>query len=95
MFLETKRITKTYKRSSKQGLEHSYQRSSTLAVFQCDSCNCQFERSVGHMDKRRLNNNYFHVCSNCDTKRFAQSKGVERRLIWNMSVDTDLDISKI
>ena len=47
------------------------------------------------MDKRRLNNDYFHVCSNCDTKRFAQSKGVERRRIWNMSVDADLDISKI
>ncbi len=95
MFLETKRITKTYIRASKHGLEHSYQRSSTVAVFRCDCCNCLFERSVGHMDRRRLNNNYFHVCSNCDAKRFAQSKGVERRRIWNMSVDADIDISKI
>jgi predicted RNA-binding Zn-ribbon protein involved in translation (DUF1610 family) len=95
MFLETKRIINTYTRASKQGLEHSYRRSSTIASFRCDNCGDLFERNVGHMDKRRLNNNYFHVCSKCDAKRFAQSKGVERRKIWNMSADTDLDISKI
>lgn len=47
------------------------------------------------MDRRRLNNSYFHVCSNCDAKRFAQKKGVERRKIWGMSVDADIDITKI
>lgn len=95
MFLETRRITNTYLRPSKNGNKHTYTRSSTIALFRCDSCDQNFERSIGHMDRRRLNNNYFHVCRNCDAKRFAQSKGVERRRIWNMSADIDLDISKI
>ena len=95
MFIETKKILKTYIRPSKHGIEHSYKRISTLAVFRCDNCDGVFERTLGHMDKRRLNNTYFHVCSQCDTKRFAQKKSVERRKIWNMSVDADIDITKI
>jgi transcription elongation factor Elf1 len=95
MFIKTKYIDNTYTRASKLGHIHKYTRSSLIAVFECDNCNHIFERNVGHMDKRRLNNEYFHVCSNCDTKRFAQKKGVERRRIWNMSADTDIDISKL
>lgn len=95
MFLETKRITQIYVRPSKNGLEHHYKRTKTVAIFSCDNCNGKFERDIGHMDRRRLNNNYFHVCSRCDAKRFAQSKGIERRKIWNLSADADLDISKI
>lgn len=95
MFLETVKIAQTYSRLSKTGREHVYTRTHTLARFICDACQQPFERLLGNMDYRRLNNNYYHVCSNCDAKRFAQSKGVERRRIWNMSVDTDIDISKI
>ena len=95
MFLETKRVVKNYTRPSKKGVNHTYKRTSIVAAFRCDNCDSFFERQLGHMDKRRLNNNYFHVCSNCDAKRFAQKKGVEKRKIWGMSADTDLDISKI
>lgn len=96
MFIETKRVTKTFVRSSKLGQHHSYTRSNTVVVFRCDSCDSKFERSLGNMDHRRLSNNYFHVCKNCDSKRFAQKKGAEKRKIWKMSADdVDLDISKI
>jgi hypothetical protein len=47
------------------------------------------------MDPNRLNNNYFHVCKSCDSKKFAQKKGVEKKQVWNLSVNSDLDISKL
>jgi len=40
------------------------------------------------MDPKRLNNNFYHVCSNCDAKKFAQSKGVEARKVWDMPVSS-------
>jgi hypothetical protein len=46
------------------------------------------------MDHRRLNDTVFHVCPNCDAKRFAQSKGAERKRFWNLTADLDIDISK-
>ena len=92
MFIETKKVTKQYTRSSKLKKSHAYSRIQTIAVFQCDGCESLFERALGKMDYRRLSDNYFHVCSNCNPKKFAQQKGVERRLIWNMPVDSDLKI---
>ena len=47
------------------------------------------------MDYKRLNNNYFHVCDNCDSKKFAQKKGVERKQVWNMSASSDVPIGKL
>jgi DNA-directed RNA polymerase subunit RPC12/RpoP len=95
MFLDTVTITQWYARPSKGGLVHKYQRSKTVARFKCDNCSNNFQRDLGKMDRRRLSNEYYHVCLDCDSKRFAQTKGVERRRLWNMSADTDLDISKI
>ena len=95
MFIETRRVSSVYTRPSKLGKTHEYTRSRQVAVFRCDNCDRIFDRDLGHMDRRRLNDNYFHVCSHCDAKRFAQKKGVERRRIWSMSVDADIDISKI
>lgn len=94
MFLETKKSITQHTRLSKLGTEHAYSRTKTVAVFQCDSCSAGFERDVGKMDYRRLNNRYFHVCPNCNPKQFAQKKSVERRTIWNISVDSDIDISR-
>ena len=95
MFLGTLIITQSYTRHSKSGVNHEYQRSKTVAQFKCDNCDNEFQRDLGKMDRRRLSNEYYHVCSNCDSKQFAQRKGVERRRLWSMSVDTDIDISKI
>ena len=47
------------------------------------------------MDYKRLNNNFFHVCKKCDSKRFAQKKGVERKQVWNMSASSDIPIGKL
>lgn len=95
MFIETKTVTTQYTRNSKEGRSHTYTRNKTLAVFRCDNCDQSFERELGKMDHRRLSNGYFHVCPNCNPKQFAQKRGAERRNIWNMSADTDIDIAKI
>ena len=94
MFLETKKYTAKYTRISKLGRGHEYTRTKTSAVFQCDECGQQFERDLGKMDHRRLNNQYFHVCPTCNPKKFAQKKAVEKRTLWEISVDTDIDISR-
>jgi hypothetical protein len=47
------------------------------------------------MDPKRLSNNYFHVCSSCDAKRFAQRKRVDKSKIWDMKASSLEDISKL
>ena len=95
MFINTKKTMARYSRPSKFGNNHTYSRSKTMAIFKCDNCNAIFERPIGSMDRKRLSNDYYHVCSNCDSKRFAQIKGVERRRIWDSPIDSDLTIGKI
>jgi hypothetical protein len=51
-----------------------------------------FEREQGKMDRQRISNHYFHVCTNCNPKQFAQSKGAEQRRIWSLSADSDKNI---
>jgi hypothetical protein len=91
---KTEKKTK-HVRQSKTGKEHAYYRTKTMILLRCDSCNEEFVRDRGSMDPKRLNNNYFHVCSNCDVKRFAQRKGVERKQVWNLSASSDLPIGKL
>ena len=47
------------------------------------------------MDPKRLSNNYFHVCSCCDAKRFAQKTGVKRKQVWNLKASSNIPIGKI
>jgi hypothetical protein len=84
MFIRTEFRQTQHIRTSKRGVNHSYMRKKTVVVFRCDACQEVFTRDKGSMDPNRLNNNYYHVCSNCDAKKFAQSKGVESRKVWNM-----------
>ena len=95
MFIETKKIKAQYTRISRLGVAHYYTRTKTIAVFQCDDCNTVFTRELGKMDYRRLNNIYFHVCPNCNPKKFAQKRGVEKRTVWKLTADSDKDISRI
>ena len=95
MFIQTKKQKNQYVRLSKLGNQHNYTRIKTLAIFKCDNCDLVFERDLKNIDRKRLSNNYFHCCSNCDTKRFAQRTGAEHKKIWDMPSDTDLDISKL
>jgi len=95
MFLREYSISLRHTRRSKLGKEHVYWRTRRQCVFHCDSCDTEFERLRGSMDPKRLSNNYFHVCSKCDAKKFAQKKGVERKQVWTLSASSDLPISKL
>lgn len=94
MFLKTETRKRYFTRNSKLDKPHTYSRNYTVVVFRCDNCSNIFERERGSMSPKRLSNHYFHVCPNCDPKRFAQRKGIERRFIWDKPVDSNLDISK-
>lgn len=94
MFLKTETERSEYTRTSKLGIEHTYYRNKTLAVFRCDNCDQQFKRDLKHVDRKRLSNNYFHCCSDCDAKRFAQRKGIERKKIWDMPASSTLPVGK-
>jgi ribosomal protein L37AE/L43A len=94
MFLKTVIVEGQYIRVSKCGQEHAYKRKKTLAIFRCDNCDAIFERDLKHIDRKRLSNNYFHCCSNCDSKRFAQRKGVEQKKIWDLPASTELPVGK-
>lgn len=94
MFLKTEKQLNQYIRLSKSGKEHTYNRKKTIAVFRCDNCDSIFTRDLKHIDRKRLSNNYFHCCSNCDSKRFAQRKGVEQKKIWDMPASIELPVAK-
>ena len=82
-------------RASKSGKTHSYTRKKRIVRLRCDNCEADFTRERGKMNPKRLNNNYFHVCNNCDSKVYAQKKGIERKQIWDMPASMDIPISKL
>jgi hypothetical protein len=95
MFIKEYTEQTRHVRTSKLGKEHSYLRQKAFCVFRCDNCNSEFVRARGNMDPKRISNNYFHVCDNCDAKRFAQKTGITRKQIWDMPASSGLDISKL
>ena len=95
MFIREFQKETRHTRKSKTGKEHAYKRDITYCVFRCDNCDTEFTRTRGSMDPKRLNNNYFHVCKNCDSKRFAQKMGITKKQIWDMPASSNLDISKL
>jgi len=95
MLLRQEKKKTLYKRKSKNGEEHPYYRNKTIVYFLCDNCGTEFTRDRGDMNPRRLSNNYFHVCANCDSKKFAQRKRVERKKVWSMNASSDLPISRL
>jgi len=94
MYIGKRTEENLYKRVSKLGTEHQYTRSRTIFIFRCDNCGNEFERTPKKMHHKRISNNFFHVCSQCDAKRFAQKKGVEQKQIWDMPAGLDLPVSK-
>ncbi len=94
MFIKKETQRENFTRISKLGKEHAYFRNRTLAVFSCDNCDGIFKRELKKISSKRLSNNYFHCCSNCDSKKFAQRKGVERKKIWDMPASVDLPVGK-
>ena len=94
MFIETEIVKTVYTRVSKTGQAHTYTRHKTVVILRCDNCDEIFRRDLKQIDRKRLSNNYFHVCKNCDAKRFAQRKGVERKKIWDMPASVELPVGK-
>ena len=94
MLLRIEKEKVVYTRKSKLGVEHTYTRIRSIVVFRCDNCDEVFSRPQGKMDPKRLSNNYFHVCSNCDAKRFAQRKGIERKKIWDQPASSTKPIGR-
>ena len=88
MYLGQEYSQTAHYRTSKYGTVHAYLRKKTVLQFRCDCCQGYFKRDKGSMDSKRLNNNYYHVCGDCDAKKFAQEKGVEARRIWDMPVSS-------
>jgi len=95
MFMREYKKQTRHVRTSKTGKEHTYTREVTYCVFRCDNCDQEFERARGSMDPKRLSNSYFHVCKNCDSKKFAQKKGVEQKQKWNMTASSSAPIGKL
>jgi hypothetical protein len=95
MYLTEETTTIVYSRISKLGAEHKYSRTKRVCVFRCDNCGEIFRRDRAKMSPKRLSNNYFHCCINCNAKTFAQKKGVERRNIWDRPASSLDDISKL
>ncbi len=94
MFIKKETSRVEYTRTSKLGNKHVYYRDQTLAVFRCDNCDAVFKRPLKKISSKRLSNNYFHCCPDCDAKRFAQKKGVERKKIWDMPASIDWPVGK-
>jgi hypothetical protein len=95
MFLKEEKFVEHYARTSKLGKQHMYERRRTLLYFRCDNCSEMFTRPKGDVSPKRLSNNYFHCCSQCDSKRFAQKKGIEQKKIWDLPASSLADISKL
>lgn len=95
MYLGEQKEKTQHTRTSKLGVDHNYYREKTVVVFRCDNCSEIFTRDRERMSPKRLNNNYFHCCSHCNPKRFAQKKGAERRTIWDRPASSLDDISRL
>jgi hypothetical protein len=88
MYIGKEFVVTHHVRTSKRGKVHTYGKRKTVLVLQCDNCGEVFKRDRGDMDPNRITNRVYHVCSNCDAKKFAQEKGVEARKIWDMPVSS-------
>ena len=95
MYLEEQTVDTVFTRKSKLGVEHQYVRKKSVIKFRCDNCAEIFYRDRAKMSPKRLSNNYFHCCQQCDPKKFAQKKGAERRTIWDRPASSLDDISRL
>jgi DNA-directed RNA polymerase subunit RPC12/RpoP len=95
MFITQRIEKKKHIRKSKNGSEHEYTRETTIVELRCDNCRATFERPKSKIDPKRLSNNYFHVCDGCDSKRFAQKRGTEKRTQWELRASSSLPVGRL
>ena len=75
-----------YERQSKLGVYHTFHRKNTIYCFKCDSCGDTFLRPRAQVDPERASNDYKHVCSYCDSKKFAQKYNFKNRIVHGMLI---------
>ena len=90
MFIETLKTMRLYERQSKLGVYHTFHRKNTIYVFKCDSCGVTFFRPRAKVDPDRASNDYKHVCSYCDSKKYAQKIGVKMRKIYQLDASSTM-----
>jgi len=88
-------IDSWHMRRSKLGKQHTYCRKKTMVVLRCDSCDEEFTRERGQMEPKRRDDNYFHVCSQCDAKTFAQKRGIEKKRVWKIKASSEVPVNKL
>ena len=88
MFIETLKTMRLYERQSKLGVYHTFHRKNTIFYFKCDSCGVTFLRPRSQVDPERASNDYKHVCSYCDSKKFAQKQGVKMSKIYKLDASS-------
>jgi len=88
MLVETLKTMRLYTRESKLGVMHTFHRKNLIYVFKCDSCGSTFMRLKSKVDPDRASNNYKHVCSSCDSKKFAQQIGVKMRKVYQLDASS-------
>ena len=88
MFIESLKPIRLYERQSKLGVYHTFHRKNTIFTFKCDSCGVSFLRPRSQINPERASNNYKHVCSYCDSKKFAQKVGVKMRKIYQLDASS-------
>lgn len=89
MFLQTLKTIRLYERQSKLGTYHTFKRRNTVYVFKCDCCGVTFLRPRAKVDPARATNDFKHVCSFCDSKKYAQRIGVKMRKIYSMDASSE------
>ena len=92
MFIQTLKTIRLHKRKSKLGVYHTFKRKNTIYVFCCDSCEATFMRLKADVNPTRATNDYKHVCSNCDTKKFAQKIGVKMRSVYRLDASSTINL---
>lgn len=95
MFIREESQIFEYTRTSKNGNIHTYKRSRRTVFFICDNCDREFSRPREQMDPKRLSNNYFHVCPDCNSKKFAQRRSIERKKSWDLLASSSLPVSRL
>lgn len=95
MYLNETIVEKKFTRKSKNGQFHSYTRKQRIVNLKCDCCGNNFSRPRGSMDPKRLSNNYFHVCNNCNAKQFAQKRSVEKNHQWELTASSKLPVGRL
>ena len=88
MFIKETTQIHLFQRESKLGNVHNFKRRRSVYHFKCDSCSKEFLRNKSQVTPSRASNNFHHVCSDCDSHRYAQKVGVEMRKIYNLDASS-------